>query len=383
MRKLVIAIIIGWVMLLLFRYEGLFFIENLFADTLTTQTREVDPRIKIIAIDEESLEKIGSWPWSRGDLADLADTLASSGATAVWPNLLFTEKSADPNQDKELAQVIAKYDNIYLPVYFDFEVLTKTKEEIEQEYLKLPVVDIPMERIGHINVLGDKDNVVRKLLPGVPTLDEEIVPSIDIILANLLLPESKRITWNEDYFWFKGEEPILLDEKLQIGLSYSSPPQDPQFDIIPAWKVIEGETDAKHFENSIVMIGLYATDQADHYLSPFSKEQMNSVEIHANSIQAIIEDKLYNKLTPSYGAFLVLLVGMLSFTIFELLSKRVGAIVLILSIVGYTVFVPYYYSVSQVLLPYSYTIFALLFAFGSSIIERYLAKRKGLKGNVI
>lgn len=363
-------------MIILFRVEGLFIVENLFADKLTTQTHAVDSRIKILAIDEESIEKVGSWPWSRNDMAELVDTLASSGATAVWPNFLFTEESADLNQDKALAEVIAKHDNVYLPVYFEFGALTKPKEELEQEYLKLPVIDIPMERIGHSNILEDKDNVVRKLLPGIPTLDEEIIPSIDIRLGNLLLTEEEKIRWDEDYFWFRGEEPIILDETLQIGLSYASSPEDPQFDIIPAWKLITGEIDPEYFDNSIVMIGLYAAGQADQYTSPFGKKQMNSVEVHANSIQAIIDDKLYDKLSKAYASFLILLLGMFSFVLFDLIRLRLGTILLVISIIGYTIFAVYYFNSTELLLPYSYTIFALLFGYGASIVDRFLLKNK-------
>ncbi len=382
MRKLVIAIIIGWVMIILVRVEGLSMIENLFTDTLTTQTTVVESQIKIVAIDEESIEKVGSWPWSRDDMAELVDTLASSGATAVWPNVLFTEKSADPNLDNALAEVIAKHDNVYLPVNFDFEALTKPEEELEQEYLKLPVIDIPIERIGHNNILVDKDNVVRKLLPGIPTLDEEIIPSIDIRLANLLLPDEEKISWNEDYSWFRGEEPIVLDETLQIGLSYASSPEDPQFDIIPAWKVVTEEIEPQYFENSLVIIGHYAANQADQYTSPFGEKQMNSVEVHANSIQAIIDDKLYNKMSDSYSAFLVLLLGMFSFLVFQMLRLRIGTILLVSSIIGYTVFVVYYFNSYQLLLPYSYTLFALLFAFVASILDQKLTKDKELKEEI-
>ena len=369
-------------MIILFRIEGLYILENLFADKLTTQIHAVDPRIKILAIDEESLEKVGSWPWSRDNVAELVDTLASSGATAVWTNVLFTEKSANPNHDKELAEVIAKHDNVFLPVYFDFEALTKTKEELEQEYLKLPIVDIPMARIGHNNILEDKDNVVRKILPGIPTLDEEIIPSIDIRLANLLLPDEEKISWDEDYSWFRGEEPIVVDKTLQIGLTYASSAEDPQFDITPAWKLITGEIEPKYFENSIVMIGLYAAEQADQYITPFGKKQMNSVEVHANSIQAILDDKLYEKMSDSYASFLVLLIGMFSFVIFEVIRLRLSTILLITSIIGYTVFVVYYFNAAELLLPYSYTIFALLFAFGASMVNRSLLERKELKERI-
>lgn len=375
MRKIVIAVVIGWVMLILFRVEGLAFLENAFTDQVITQTKEVDSRIKIVAIDEESISKIGDWPWSRDKVADLLDNLASDGAAAVWPNMLFIE-SSNPDQDRVLAEVVARYDNIYLPVSFNFEVIGKEREVLKEEYLKLPVVEIPMERIGHNNIFPEKDNVVRKIIPGIPTIDEEIVPNIDIMLANLLLPDEEKITWDNSYSWYRGEEQITVDENLKLGLTYSSSPTDPQFDIIPAWEVIDGEIDPSYFKDSVVLVGLYDKDQEELYGTPFSKKQMNSVEIHANSIQAFLDDSLYKKIQASYGALMVLVVGMFSFLIFAALRPALGAVLSGITIVGYTVFVIYYYNLSQLILPYSYMLLAILLAYGLSQLDRYLTKRK-------
>lgn len=48
-----------------------------------TADKSADPRIAIVDIDEESLERVGPWPWPRDTLADLVERLLSSGGASV------------------------------------------------------------------------------------------------------------------------------------------------------------------------------------------------------------------------------------------------------------------------------------------------------------
>ncbi len=381
MKKLITAIIIGWIMVFFLHFESFYFIENPLTDKLTTKTRPVDSRIKILAIDTESLEKIGQFPWSRSEMANLIDKIASIGAAAVWTDILFTEQSSNPEEDKALAEVVAKHDNVFLPVYFEFKALQKSKNEVEQEYLKLPIIDISEERIGHINVLPDKDNVVRKVLLGIPTLDGEIIPIIDVRLANLMLPEANRITWDDDYNWKRGTEKIPIDESLQVGFSYASPPVDSKFEIIPVWRVMQGEVDPAYFRNSIVMIGPYSAGMLDQFLTPMGKTQMYGVEIHANIIQALLDNELYTHASKSKALMIVVLVSIFGYFLFEWVRARWGAVILALLIVGYSGIVYYVYSTQGLLLPYFYTLLGLILAYISSLAAQYLEKKSG-QGNI-
>src|SRR5680860_1476827 len=47
--------------------------------------------VRIVDIDEESLQKIGQWPWPRTVLADLLDKLGAQGAAAVGFDMVFPE----------------------------------------------------------------------------------------------------------------------------------------------------------------------------------------------------------------------------------------------------------------------------------------------------
>src|SRR5688572_2617382 len=63
---------------------------------VTATSRVPSDKIAIIAIDAESLDKIGRWPWSREVLARMTDLLAASKAKVVAYTILFSEPQVDP-----------------------------------------------------------------------------------------------------------------------------------------------------------------------------------------------------------------------------------------------------------------------------------------------
>ncbi len=58
---------------------------KLFTPPLTSE------RIAIVAIDSESIAKLGRWPWPRNRISIVIDKLKNSGAKVIGLNILFTE----------------------------------------------------------------------------------------------------------------------------------------------------------------------------------------------------------------------------------------------------------------------------------------------------
>ncbi|MEO7726076.1 MAG: serine/threonine-protein kinase [Burkholderiales bacterium] len=59
-------------------------------------SRTPSDKIAVIAIDAESLDKIGRWPWSRDVLAKMTDTLAAAKVKVIAYTVLFAEPQVDP-----------------------------------------------------------------------------------------------------------------------------------------------------------------------------------------------------------------------------------------------------------------------------------------------
>jgi adenylate cyclase len=374
LKKLLTAIALAWVMVIIWYTDAFYFIDNPLTDKITNKPRPTNPDIKIITVDSTSLNKMDLESWSRSQMAELVDKVATAGAKAIWINDLYTSESTIPTEDQALAEVIAKHANIYLPVKVNFDVIGQPTRVLEREYLKYPVFDLPSERIGHINIMKDRDGVVRKILLGVPTLDDEIVPLIGVRLANLLLPEDSQITWNKSFIWSRGLERIQLDKNLQVGFSYSSSAKS-KFDTIPAWSVMSDETDPSYFRNSLVLIETY-DDVRNLYKTPVV-EQMSETEVQANIIQAIIEGRFYTEISDSLAITIVVLAAMLSFYLFDALRLKLGIILLIILLALNTGAVVYFYNNKAILLPNFATALAFILAFVAVILyNKVINKQK-------
>jgi eukaryotic-like serine/threonine-protein kinase len=61
-----------------------------------SSSRIPSEKIAIIAIDDQSINNIGRWPWSRDIHAQMHDILAQSGAKAIGQTVFFSEPQLDP-----------------------------------------------------------------------------------------------------------------------------------------------------------------------------------------------------------------------------------------------------------------------------------------------
>src|ERR1700689_48506 len=59
-------------------------------------SRNPSEKIAIIAIDKQSIDNIGRWPWSREIHAKMADDLVKAHAKAIGNAVFFSEPQVDP-----------------------------------------------------------------------------------------------------------------------------------------------------------------------------------------------------------------------------------------------------------------------------------------------
>jgi CHASE2 domain-containing sensor protein len=68
-----------------------------------------DQPVVIVDVDEQSLAELGQWPWPRTRLADLVDTIAGAGATAIAFDFVLAE--ADRTSPLEMSRVLVQLDD--------------------------------------------------------------------------------------------------------------------------------------------------------------------------------------------------------------------------------------------------------------------------------
>src|SRR3989344_6203400 len=68
--------------------------------------RSLSDDVLIIGIDDQSLERFGQWPWKRGIIAEGLSKLAASHPKVIALDIVFSEASPFPEEDKKLASTI-------------------------------------------------------------------------------------------------------------------------------------------------------------------------------------------------------------------------------------------------------------------------------------
>ena len=61
--------------------------------------------IRIVDIDENSLDRLGQWPWPRTQIATLVDKVGQAGAAAIGFDIVFAEP--DRTSPQRIARILA------------------------------------------------------------------------------------------------------------------------------------------------------------------------------------------------------------------------------------------------------------------------------------
>ncbi|MEM7482980.1 MAG: adenylate/guanylate cyclase domain-containing protein [Acidobacteriota bacterium] len=83
-----------------------------------------DERVAIVAIDSESIDLFGRWPWPRTCIAALIDRLSEAGASVVAMDIVFSEPTRSPPgvdlsaEDDALAHAFERSGNVVLGYFF-------------------------------------------------------------------------------------------------------------------------------------------------------------------------------------------------------------------------------------------------------------------------
>ena len=81
---------------------------------LALNDRAPPDNIAVIAIDDQSIENLGRWPWPRNLHADMIDRLTRGGAKVIGNTIFYSEPQADPGQ-QELSKIVRFFSGTSLP----------------------------------------------------------------------------------------------------------------------------------------------------------------------------------------------------------------------------------------------------------------------------
>ena len=285
----------------------------LLQDAIYQRENPVDPSIKIIAIDEKTLEALGQFEtWTREPYAELIELLNGSECApkVIGLDVLFVNEKGE--EDQLLVDACKKYSNIVMASNLVFSTKIETKDGKSQvNPLHIDMVETPFGqltgtvRTGFANAVQDsEDNSVRYAL-----LERDGYQSFAAAIV--------RAAIESDAGTVDPVSTMPVDANNGIIIDYTGDVDS--YEILSMIDVLEGKIPAEIFSNSIVLIGVHAAGMGDSYAVPVQKgAQMYGVEIHANIIQCLLEQRCLVNISTFWNAVFY---AVLAF-IFALLATR-------------------------------------------------------------
>ena len=277
------------------------------------------PSIHVFGIDEHSLYTFGQWPWPRSVLAEainILNTYEDERPAVIGIDAVFSEYGRFfPEEDRILADAVRNAGNVVLAshvqVGIDRDALTL--EPVIVNYLTPISYLRPYVSYGLVNAIQDPDGTIRNALLWERVFGE-VVYSFPAVIANKYLGR---------------EEPHqFVRDNASMFLRYTGMPGREGFNgdffHMSIADVFEDWFDPWWFDGQIVLIGPYAIGMMDHYSVPiYHGAHMYGVEIHANAIQALLDEAFFLRMTPFASGLLVFLIILIGMLLGELVDYRI------------------------------------------------------------
>lgn len=315
-----------------------------------------DMPARIVDIDDESLAKIGQWPWPRTIMADLIDGIGTREAAAIGLDIILSEpdrtspervlpmlppsperdalakkiEAENYSNDRVLAGALEKYPivaGVVLsgaktppPVRAGFAAAGDPPLPFLPKFtgavVPLEIFEPSLKGFGALNWVPEYDQVVRRV-PTVLAVGEQMVPSLAM--------EALRVAQDASTFIIKssnasgetafgaqtgvnslkvGQIVVDTEADASIRLRYAGSRPERR---IPAWKILANDVPKDQIEGRIVFVGSSASALADLRASPLDPV-IPGVEVHAEVVEHVLSGNKLSRPDWAPGAEVVLII---------------------------------------------------------------------------
>jgi signal transduction histidine kinase len=223
----------------------------------------------IVAIDEDSVRRVGRWPWSRDKLAVLLDRIQEGKPRTIAMDVLLDDTTEEAS-DRALADAISRVPSIVLAARVQTDTSTPRWLKPNPMFLQ------PHVRLGHVQTDPDLlDSVMRHIDSA------KAVAGVGMLAFSLETVEAAGFPQPKYKPQIAGatlhvSEPVTIRF---VGGRHTFPH-------ISAADTLDNKVTAGEFKDRIVLVGFTADGGQDQWFTPFAADQqkMSGVEIHANAI---------------------------------------------------------------------------------------------------
>ncbi len=338
---------------------------------LSPRPYDIRQPVRVVDIDDKSLEVLGQWPWPRTVMAKLLQKIGDAGAASITTDIMYAEpdrtslvrytKDLPGDKADEVAKLIggpldndaAFADTVSkLPVVLGTVLINDGNPQKPTQksgfaiagdnprpYLhgfagvlqNLPALNAAASGLGATNWIPDHDGIIRRV-PLMFRAGDSFVPS--------LAAEALRVAQGAGSYVLKGsnasgETAFGANTGLNhIKIGAIEVPTDPDggvwphfrhFDersYIPAYKVMNGEMAPDALNGDIVLIGISAPGLKDVRSTPLDAA-VPGVELHVQMLEQMLEGVRLTR--PDYAPPLELVFTLLVSLIIAIFLPRVPA----------------------------------------------------------
>lgn len=326
-RSAVIGTAIVFLLVFLSAYYDIFYsFDCLLRDMIYQAPRGINNKIKIVAIDDETLSELGPFgTWSRSTYADVISALGEYPDVIALDIMIFGDM--DSEGDEKLRDACSHSGRVVSGSYINYSSKYRTDER-GRHYIDHFNIDSVTEPIisrqcatGFVNAAPDEDGIVRSAFVSARHGEKEY-RSIGLEAYSMYC-EKNSIERNFP----------ALDRDGRMWISYAGRPFD--YEHISFCRVLDGTVDPRIFNGCIVLVGAYAPGLQDQFSVPGSSDLMYGVEIHANIIQSLLDGKTPVPAHRGAAALISAFTAAAAFLISKRLKVRASTPLVILLSGGY------------------------------------------------
>lgn len=313
--------------------------------------------LALIAIDEDSLSKLGRWPWSRRLHATLIDRLKADGAKVIALDIVFAEPDAsDQPADALLAESIARAGNVVLPVLLES---SRVNGQL-LETLPLPQLLESAAGLGRVHAELDADGIARSVFLW-EGLGAPVWPHFAQTVLRVAGVRPPGLGQAPPAVAEAGPFTLVRADPRRIG--FLGPPGHVR--TLSYAQVLTGEFVPGTFRGRIVLVGATAAGLGDQLPTPLSglAAPMSGVEFNANAVAAMRDGLLIRRIGAPFSLSAAVLLALLPLVWLPRMNPFAGllaSLVWFVVVAAAAVVLP---TLAQVWMPASGALLAILLAY--------------------
>jgi adenylate cyclase len=303
--------------------------------------------VVVVLIDDESVERVGQWPWLRTNVAVLINQISLGNPAALGADIYFTQPDPIrpeafasiyddsfldevtrekllglPYGDQDLEMVLQTVPTVLARASIDCgnldtdtryagsEIGELTFETIEGNpppntakfeclLASIPDFDVTADARGFVNGIPDSDGIVRRV--PLSLVSEGVVASSFAVELAKMQSGVETLRW-EGNTLLLGDRKVPSDAGANFEFKMAKYPED---QVIPAAKVLGPEFDPAQLAGKVVIVGVAATGTYDIVATPIAAEVPGAL-VQAQAVDAMLNNKGLSRASWLVAAEIVL-----------------------------------------------------------------------------